>query len=165
MQTTLRRRIRDRSAAPGDTVQERASQTDAAEGDAADAAGKGAAEKGAAGKVAGAREARARRREVRPDEALPDGVGGTITGGPMQPINLIEILRLGGRGASGSGAVSGAAQGALSGALSGIASGAGAGAGGGRDRGIALSDGSRIIFASVEQATVLDERFLVDSES
>ena len=148
MQTTLRRRIRDRSAAPGDTVQERASQGDAAERDAAE-------------KVGGAREARARRREVRLDEALPDGVGGTITGGPMQPINLIEILRLGGRGASGGGAVSGAAQGALSG----IASGAGAGAGSGRDRGIALSDGSRIIFASVEQATVLDERFLVDSET
>jgi len=148
MQTTLRRRIRDRSAAPGDAVQERASQGDAAERDAAE-------------KVGGAREARARRREVRLDEALPDGVGGTITGGPMQPINLIEILRLGGRGASGGGAVSGAAQGALSG----IASGAGAGAGSGRDRGIALSDGSRIIFASVEQATVLDERFLVDSET
>jgi hypothetical protein len=157
MQTTLRRRIRDRSAAPGDTVQERASQRDVAEGDAA--------ERDAAEKVGGAREARARRREVRLDEALPDGVGGTITGGPMQPINLIEILRLGGRGASGGGAVSGAAQGALSGALSGIASGAGAGAGSGRDRGIALSDGSRIIFASVEQATVLDERFLVDSET
>jgi hypothetical protein len=153
MHTTSRRRIRDRSTARSDLVQKAASQRDVAERDAAERA---TVEKGAT-----VREASARRRGGRLDEALPDGVGGTITGGPMQPINLIEILRLGERSASRGGAVSGAAQGAVSGSASGV----GAGAGGARSPGIALSDGSRIIFASVEQAMVPDERFLAVSES
>jgi hypothetical protein len=74
---------------------------------------------------------------------LPDGVGGTISGGPMKPIDLMEILSRASRGASRGvslgGAVSGAAQVMAS----------GPGAGTERARGIALSDGSEIIFASV----------------
>ena len=67
MHTTSRRRIRDRSTARSDMVQEAASQRDVAERDTAERA---TVEKGAT-----AREARARRRVVRLDEALPDGVG------------------------------------------------------------------------------------------
>jgi hypothetical protein len=77
---------------------------------------------------------------TRNGETLPDGVGGTITGGPMQAIDLLEILNRATRGVSRAGAVSGAAQVAVS----------SPGAGEGRDRDIALSDGSRISFASVE---------------
>ncbi len=75
---------------------------------------------------------------------LPDGVGGTITGGPMPPVDLAGILgrsrvpRLVPPIAFG-GAVSGAAR-SMDGFTPAIARG---------DRGIALSDGSRIIFSSV----------------
>ena len=75
----------------------------------------------------------------RNNEALPDGVGGTITGGPMEPIGLLEILERGARGASRGGAVSGAAQVAIG----------SPGAAGRPDRAIALSDGSRISFSSI----------------
>ena len=61
--------------------------------------------------------------------------GGTITGGPMERIDLMEILARVSRG----GAVSGAAQ-AVAGGLD---------MAGSRDHGIALSDGSRIAFASI----------------
>jgi hypothetical protein len=163
MSTTLRRSIRDRSATQSQMVPDAAAERHATQRHETqrDASERDASEKAMAGKGAIASEARARRRGVHPNEALPDGVGGTITGGPMQPINLIEILRLGERGESCGGAVSGAAQGAVSGS----ASGAPANARGARDPGIALSDGSRIIFASVEQASVPDERFLAVSES
>jgi len=80
-------------------------------------------------------------------DQLPDGIGGTITGGPMEPINLLEILERGARGVSRGGAVSGAAQVMVS----------SLGRSGARDRGIALSDGSRISFASVADAGVLKE--------
>jgi hypothetical protein len=73
------------------------------------------------------------------NEHLPDGIGGTITGGPMEPIGLMEILERGTRGASRGGAVSGAAQ--IVGGGPGYASPA--------ERGISLSDGSRIYFASI----------------
>jgi hypothetical protein len=81
----------------------------------------------------------------RNNEHLPAGIGVTITGGPMEPIGLMEILERGARGASRSGAVSGAAQV--------VASSFG---GTGRvDCDIALSDGSRISFASIADAGVL----------
>ena len=76
--------------------------------------------------------------------SLPDGIGGTITGGPMPPLDLAEVLgrarlpRLAPPIAFG-GAVSGAAR-VMDGFTPAIARGA---------RGIALSDGSRIIFSSV----------------
>ncbi|HEX3993174.1 MAG TPA: hypothetical protein VHX39_18530 [Acetobacteraceae bacterium] len=78
------------------------------------------------------------------NEHLPDGIGGTITGGPMEPLGLVEILERGARGASRGGAVSGAAQ---------IV------AGGPRqsnkaERGISLSDGSRICFASIAEVSL-----------
>ena len=80
----------------------------------------------------------------RNNDPLTDGSGGTITGGPMEPINLLEILERGARCVSRGGAVSGAAQVVVSDL-------------GGRDRGIALSDGSRISFASVADAGVLKD--------
>jgi hypothetical protein len=57
----------------------------------------------------------------------------------MQPIDLIAMLRRGAGSVSRGGAVSGAAQVLVS----------NIGAGGGQETGIALSDGSRICFASV----------------
>jgi hypothetical protein len=76
----------------------------------------------------------------RPGEQLSDGVSGTITGGPMQPIDVWEILSLGARGCSRGGAVSGAAQAASNGRSADPA----------RQRAIALSDGSRIMFSSLD---------------
>jgi len=89
-------------------------------------------------------------RLTRPDnDYLPDGTGGTVTGGPRAPINLLEILSRSSRGATRGGAVSGAAQSMAS-------------VPGGRaraDRAFALSDGSRITFASVDNT---DARVLLD---
>jgi hypothetical protein len=76
---------------------------------------------------------------------LPDAVGGTITGGPTQPIGVLEILALGAREAGGVGAVSGAAQ--VMADLPGDT--------GHWERGIVLSDGSRICFASIVDAGLL----------
>jgi hypothetical protein len=73
------------------------------------------------------------------NDLLPDGIGGTITGGPMEPIGLMQILERGTHGASHGGAVSGAAQ---------VVAG-GPGHATRAERGIALSDGSRICFASI----------------
>src|ERR1017187_2106973 len=84
---------------------------------------------------------------------LPDGVGGTITGGPMEPINVMEVLARGARGVAGVGAVSGAAQVVVS----------SVGSSRGRDRGIALSDGSRISFASIADAGGLNDDDVRDS--
>jgi hypothetical protein len=73
------------------------------------------------------------------NEQLADGTGGTITGGPMEPIGLLEILERAAHGASRGGAVSGAAQGVADAFdRTNLA-----------ERGIALSDGSRICFASI----------------
>lgn len=79
------------------------------------------------------------------DEHLSDGIGGTITGGPQEPTGLLEILERGARGASRGGAVSGAAQ--VVADIAGRCSQA--------QRGIALSDGSRICFASIADAGLL----------
>jgi hypothetical protein len=81
------------------------------------------------------------------NEHLPDGIGGTITGGAMEPIGLTDILERGARGASRGGAVSGAAQV--------VADGLGRSSLAGR--GIALSDGSRICFASIADVGLLHE--------
>jgi hypothetical protein len=81
----------------------------------------------------------------RNNEHLPAAIGGSITGGPMEPIGLMEILERGARSASRSGAVSGAAQ-VVASSL---------GRTGGVDWDIALSDGSRISFASIADAGVL----------
>lgn len=75
-------------------------------------------------------------------EHLPDGIGGTITGGPMEPIDLIEILDRSARCVSRGGAVSGAAQAVVASPGERLAD-------GGYDLGISLSDGSRITFASL----------------
>src|SRR5580658_665636 len=75
---------------------------------------------------------------------LPDGIAGTITGAPLTPINLMEILGRGSRDASRGGAVSGAAHVVVSSVL----------AINDQERGIALSDGSRISFASLADAGV-----------
>jgi hypothetical protein len=81
---------------------------------------------------------------------LPDGVGGSVTGGPVQLIDLMEVLERGSRdagwgGASRGGAVSGAAHIVVSNVLAGDTP----------ERDIALSDGSRISFASLVGAGVL----------
>jgi hypothetical protein len=73
------------------------------------------------------------------DGRLRDRVGSTITGGPTEPTGLLEILEQGARGTSRSGAVSGAAQ-VVADDTSQL------------QRGIALSDGSRICFASIAEA-------------
>jgi hypothetical protein len=91
----------------------------------------------------------------RNNEHLPDGVGGTITGGPVEPIDLMEVLSRGGRGVSRVGAVSGAAQVVSSSFVIGGLVGGGFAGGGRGDHGIALSDGSRISFFSVADAGVL----------
>ena len=70
---------------------------------------------------------------------LPNGVGETITGGPMVPIDLMEILAWGARDVARTGAISGAAHVAVS----------DIGRTRDRDSDIALSDGSRITFASI----------------
>ena len=86
---------------------------------------------------------RARRdQSTTPDnDDLRDGIGGTVAGGPMQPNGLLDILEHGARDASRGGAVSGAAQIVADSP--------------GRARGIALSDGSRICFASIADAGLL----------
>lgn len=79
--------------------------------------------------------------------AMPDGIGGTIAGGPMRPLDLIEHLTRGTQASIAGVAVAGAAQVMVSSAC-GV---------GGREPGIALSDGSRIIFASVDHVKILAE--------
>jgi hypothetical protein len=107
------------------------------------------------GPAAGVKNRRATRDQLtkRVNGDLPDGVGGTITGGPMEPINVMEILARGARGVAGAGAVSGAAQ-VVVGSV---------GSSRGRDHGIALSDGSRISFASIADAGVLKDDDVRDS--
>jgi hypothetical protein len=87
---------------------------------------------------------------------LPDGIGGTITGGPMEPIDLMEILSRSARSVSRGGAVSGAAQTVDSETMD---SGEEARADwiNGQDLGIALSDGSRITFASIAAGVLREE--------
>lgn len=98
-----------------------------------------------------------KRRAIRDQSAkpnsdhLPDGIGGTITGGPVEPIDLMEILNRSARCASRGGAVSGAAHTVDSGEE------AHADWGNGQDLGIALSDGSRITFASIAGPGVLKQ--------
>lgn len=70
---------------------------------------------------------------------LPDGAGGTIVGGPMRPIDLTALFA---RGVSMGGAIAGAAQVVT-------------GPDDRDDAGIALSDGSRIIFATMDNVRVL----------
>lgn len=90
----------------------------------------------------------------RNDGQVPAGVDGTITGGPLEPIDLMRILEGGARVSRG-GAVSGAAQVAVS----------TAGTIGNLDRGIALSDGSRISFTSIADAgLVKDENDFVSRD-
>ncbi len=100
-----------------------------------------------------ARRATRDRLTARNNEILSDGVGGTITGGPVRPIDLMELLSRGGSGTSRGGAVSGAAQVVISTPETRT---------GGND-GIALSDGSRITFARVGDAGVMrdDETLLL----
>jgi hypothetical protein len=90
------------------------------------------------------------RSATRKTNRLPDGTGGTIAGGPMRPIDLMDFLRLGSHGVSMGGVSMG---GAVSGAAANIQS-----ASPRNDRGIALSDGSRIVFASVA-----DDRVFADA--
>ena len=85
------------------------------------------------------------RMNKRTGTGLADGSGGTIAGGSMQPLDLMALLTGGAAGVSMGGAVSGAAQ----------AMPATARAARGRDDGIALSDGSRIVFASVSDRDIL----------
>ena len=81
--------------------------------------------------------------------AIPDGVGGTITGGtitggPMQPLDLMSTLNRAARKAASADAVFGATQMVVSKRID-------------RDSGVALSDGSRIIFASMDDVRVLSD--------
>jgi hypothetical protein len=79
-----------------------------------------------------------------------DGLAGTITGGGAVAASPITDIGRGAQCVSRSGAVSGAAQGVAGGPAfpGGLAS-------GGPDRWIALSDGSRITFASIADAGIL----------
>ena len=80
---------------------------------------------------------------------LPDGVDGTITGGPVLALDLMEILRRSADCVTRGGAVSGAAHVEFIGQ--------GKYDGGNARRAIALSDGSRISFASVADPGALTE--------
>lgn len=71
--------------------------------------------------------------------ALPDGVGGTITGGPVQPIDLMQVLD---RRPRQPAPAFGAAKWAVTGRFD-------------KNSAVALSDGSRIFFASIEDVRVL----------
>jgi len=85
---------------------------------------------------------------TRNSEQLLYGAGPTVTGGPLKPIDLMEILNRSERGVSRGGAVSGAEFPLVS----------SAGSGSGRDPAIALSDGTTITFASVgDVGTILEE--------
>ena len=96
-----------------------------------------------------------RDRLARPgSEQLTDGIGGTVTGGPMEPIDLMELLQRA-CGASRGGAVSGAAQSMNSTSMNSTSMNSTGGRRAGPDHAIALSDGSRISFASVADAGVL----------
>ena len=89
-----------------------------------------------------------RLRDRRPGDSLPDGVGGSVTGGPMRAPDLMEILSKGTRAATRAGAVSGAAQSIDSRSGSRFD----------EAKAIALSDGSRISFASLaDQRLVTDD--------
>jgi hypothetical protein len=96
---------------------------------------------------------RATRRAVRDQvtkpntEPLPDAFGDTITRRPVEPIGLLEILERAAHGASRGGAVSGAAQSVTEGIGSRSLA----------ERGIALSDGSRICFASIADTRLFHE--------
>jgi hypothetical protein len=78
-------------------------------------------------------------------EHPPNGIGGTIAASPMERIGLLNILEHDAYGASRGGAVSGAAQ-----VVSGWPTYACQ-----TERSIALSDGSRICFASLAGANQL----------
>jgi hypothetical protein len=95
-----------------------------------------------------ARRATRDRLTQRNDDNLSDDIGGTITGGPLESIDLINILERSSRGVTRGGAVSGAAK---------TVSVSSPGATGGQDRGIALSDGSRIYFISIADVDVLKD--------
>ena len=81
----------------------------------------------------------------RREGALPDGVGGTITGGPTEAIDLMEILNR--SRTARAGAVTGAAHLVVVDAQKWV----------GADRDISLSDGSRILFRSVDDAVASRE--------
>jgi hypothetical protein len=87
-------------------------------------------------------------------DVLPDGIGGTVTGGPMEPIDLMRILARDAEGPGRGGAVPGAAHVVVS----------TLGIGGARSPAIALSDGSRISFASIADAGVFDDEAVRASE-
>jgi hypothetical protein len=79
---------------------------------------------------------------------LPDGIGGTITGGAMELLDLPEMLERGAHEAGRGGAVAGAAQVAADGTVNSSQP----------ERGIALSDGSRICFASIVDTGLFRDR-------
>jgi len=92
---------------------------------------------------------RANRRAIRDQLAKRNGsesAGETVTGGPIQPIDLMEVLSRGARDVSRGRAVSGAAQVVISSPGS-----------GGSSRAVALSDGSMISFARVGDIGVLKD--------
>jgi hypothetical protein len=91
------------------------------------------------------RDQLAKPNSVDPGTGAPRGAG-TITGAPLPPIDLMELLNRSAECVSRGGAVSGAAQ------VEFISAGnydGGWKPGGGRPGAIALSDGSRISFASI----------------
>lgn len=93
------------------------------------------------------------RMNKRSGNGLADGSGGTIAGGSMQPLDLMALLTGGASGVSMGGAVSGVSMGgAVPGAAQTMQTTARAARG--RDDGIALSDGSRIVFASVSDREI-----------
>jgi hypothetical protein len=83
----------------------------------------------------------------RPSVHLPDGVGGTITGGPVPIIDLSDILKRGAPEPAHDAAVPGAARMPEPGDRSARC--------GPRD--VALSDGSRILFASMADLRAVED--------
>jgi hypothetical protein len=86
-----------------------------------------------------------RDRGTKPDEDRPpDSVSGPISGGSMKPIDPMEILGRGGPAVRPGGAISGATQTIPRSPKARAA----------KDRGVGLSDGSRIVFASFADIAV-----------
>jgi len=98
--------------------------------------------------------------------SLPDGIGGTIAGGAIQTIDLADILSPRDRALSGAAGVAGPGAGGVAGPGAGGAPGQDAGSVPGfgaarvvvpaRSHAVSLSDGSRILFASIGREALED---------
>jgi hypothetical protein len=97
-------------------------------------------------------------RAARAAVSLPDGIGGTIAGGAIQTIDLADILSPRDRALSGAAGVAGPGAGGAPGQDAGSVPGFGAArvVAQTRPHAVSLSDGSRILFASIGREALED---------